>query len=114
MYTIYHNPKCGTSRDALKILHERGGEVRIVEYLKNCPSRGELRELIEKLSIKPEDLVRKTEPIFKEKYEGKQLTSAQWINAMVQDPILIERPIIVRDGKAVIGKGQQEVESILA
>ena len=113
MYTIYHNPRCGASREALKILHERGGEVRVVEYLKSCPSRGELSELIEKLCIKAEDLVRKKEPVFKEKYAGKKLTEAQWIAAMVNDPILIERPIIVRDGKAVIGRGEEEMAKIM-
>lgn len=113
MYTIYHNPRCGASREALKILHEKGGQVRIVEYLKSCPSKVELRQLIEKLGIKAEQLVRKKEPVFKEKYEGQTLTSAQWITAMVNDPILIERPIIVRDGVAVIGRGKEEMEKIL-
>ncbi len=114
MYTIYHNPRCGASRTALKILHEKGGEVRIVEYLKSCPSKVELKDLVEKLGIKPEDLVRKKEPVFKEKYAGKTLTSAQWITAMVDNPILIERPIIVRDGVAVIGRGEEQMEKILA
>jgi len=114
MYTIYHNPGCGASREALKILHERGGEVRIVEYLTSCPSKVELRGLIEKLGINAEDLVRKNEPVFKQKYAGKTLTDSQWISAMVTDPILIERPIIVRDGVAVIGNREDEIERILS
>lgn len=96
----------------MKILHERGGEVRVVEYLTHCPSKAELKGLIEKLGINAEDLVRKKEPVYKEKYEGKTLSADQWIAAMVKDPILIERPIIVRDGKAVIGRGE-EMEKIL-
>lgn len=114
MYTIYHNPKCGASQDALKILHERAGKVRIVEYLKTCPTKPELVVLIEKLGIRAEELVRKKEPVYVENFAGKQLTESEWIDALVKYPVLIDRPIIVKDGRAVIGRGQAELESILS
>jgi arsenate reductase len=111
--TIYHNPKCTKSRGTLALLQERGIEPRIVEYLKNPPSAAELRTIVDKLGIKPEQLVRKGEDIYKAKYAGKTLTDAQWIDAMARDPILIERPIVVRGNRAVIGRPPENVEQLL-
>ena len=111
--TIYHNPKCTKSRGTLALLQERGIEPRIVEYLKTPPTAGELRAIVEKLGIKPEQLVRKGEDIYKAKYAGRTLTDAQWIEAMVRDPILIERPIVVRGKRAVIGRPPENAEQLL-
>lgn len=113
MVTIYHNPKCTKSRATLGILQERGVEARIVEYLKSPPSKAELKAIIEKLGIRPEELVRKGEDVYKTKYAGKKLTDAQWIDAMISDPILIERPIVVSGSRAVIGRPPENVEQLL-
>lgn len=110
---IYHNPRCTKSREALALLNELHEEVEVVEYLKNTPSEEELRSLIKKLKIKPELLMRKKEPVFKEKFEGKKLTDDECIKAMVENPVLIERPIIVKNNKAIIGRPPQNIHDIL-
>ena len=111
--TIYHNPKCSKSRETLALLRARGVEPRIVEYLKSPPTAAELRAIIGKLGINAEQLVRKGEDIYKAKYAGKSLTEAQWIDAMVRNPILIERPVVVRGAKAVIGRPPENVVDLL-
>ena len=112
-YTIYHNPRCTKSRATLELLREHGIEPTIVEYLKDPPSAAQLKEIIDKLGIEPEALVRKSEEIYKSKYAGKSLSASQWIAAMVKDPILIERPVIVSGKRAVIGRPPENVESLL-
>lgn len=111
--TIYHNPRCTKSRATLELLEKRGIKPRIVEYLKDTPGAAELKTIVRKLGIKPEALVRKGEDVFKQKYAGKQLTDAQWIDAMIADPILIERPIVVTEGEAAIGRPPENVVRIL-
>ena len=111
--TIYHNPKCSKSRETLALLEGRGIRPRIVEYLKTPPSAAELSAIVARLGIRPESLVRKGEDIYKAKYAGKTLTDAQWIEAMVRDPILIERPIVVTGGKAAIGRPPERVLQLL-
>ena len=110
---IYHNPKCSKSRAALDLLRERGIQLRVVEYLKTPPSAAELRAIIAKLGISPEQLVRKGEQVYKERYAGKTLTDAQWIDAMVENPILIERPIVVSDDRAAIGRPLENVLEVI-
>jgi len=111
--TIYHNPKCSKSRETLALLEGRGIRPRIVEYLKTPPSAAELSAIVARLGIRPESLVRKGEDIWKSKYAGKTLTAAEWIEAMVRDPILIERPIVVVGGKAAIGRPPERVLELL-
>ena len=111
--TIYHNARCTKSRATLELLEKRGIKPRIVEYLKDTPTAAELKAILRKLGIKPEALVRKGEDVFKQKYAGKQLTDAQWIDAMIADPILIERPIVVTEGEAAIGRPPENVVRIL-
>jgi arsenate reductase (glutaredoxin) len=111
--TIFHNPKCGKSRSTLALIEGRGLTPKIVEYLKTPPTRAELKAILDKLGMKPEQLLRKGEEIFKTTYAGKSLTDAQWIDAMVQHPILIERPIVIRDNRAVLGRPPENVEALL-
>ena len=111
--TIYHNPKCSKSRETLALLEGRGIRPRIVEYLKAPPTAAELSAIVARLGIRPESLVRKGEDIYKAKYAGKTLTDAEWIEAMVRDPILIERPIVVAGGKAAIGRPPERVLELL-
>jgi arsenate reductase len=111
--TIYHNPKCSKSRATLALLEERGSRPRIVPYLETPPTAAELDTIVAKLGIRPEQLVRKGEDVYREKYAGKTLSDAEWIDAMVRDPILIERPIVVRGTRAVIGRPPENALTLL-
>jgi len=110
---IYHNPRCSKSRQTLQLIQEKNTEVEIIEYLKTPPTEKELEELLKKLNIDAEALLRKSEAVFKEKYKGKKLTNKEWIKAMVQNPTLIERPIVVKGNKAVIGRPPENVKALL-
>ena len=110
---IWHNPNCTKSRATLALLRERGLEPRIIEYLKSPPTAAELKLIVRQLGIRPEQLVRRNEDVFKAKYAGKTLTDDEWIGAMVADPILIERPIVVRGARAAIGRPPENVLPIL-
>jgi arsenate reductase len=112
-FTIYHNPRCTKSRATLALLQGRGIEPRVIEYLETPPTAAELKAIIGQLGISAEQLVRKGEDIYKTKYAGKTLTDAQWIEAMVRDPVLIERPIVVSGDRAVIGRPPENVEPLL-
>ncbi len=110
---IYHNPRCRKSREGLAILKEMNLDFEIVEYLKNPPSVKELSELIKKLNIKPVELVRKNEAIWKENYKGKDLTDDEIIKAMAENPKLIERPIVITEHSAILGRPPEIIRTIL-
>ena len=112
MITIYHNTRCSKSRCALEILQKKKADVRVVEYLKTPPSEKELKEVLKKLGMKAEEIIRKKEPLFKEEYKGKKLTEEQWIKILVKHPVLIERPIVVNGNKAVIGRPPENIKQI--
>ncbi len=112
-FTIYHNPRCSKSRQTLALLREQGVEPRIVEYLQAPPTAAELKAILTKLGLKPEQVVRKGEEVFKRKYAGTALTDAQWIKAMTTDPVLIERPIVVAGRRAVLGRPPENVQLLL-
>lgn len=101
---IYHNPRCSKSREAIGLLEENKCAFKIREYLKDPPTVKELKALLNQLGCKAIDLVRKSEVLYKENYEGKKVTDAQWIKILSANPILIERPIIIDGEKAVIGR----------
>ncbi len=110
---IYHNPRCSKSRQTLQILREKGVEPEVVRYLDTPPSKEELRELLQKLGLKPEDIVRKKEALYKEKYKGKNLSDEQWLEVLSQNPRLIERPIVIEGNKAVLGRPPERVLELL-
>lgn len=110
---IYHNPRCGKSREGLAILQESKMAFEIINYLGTPLSKDELTEIIKLLGIAPIDLVRKNEAIWKENYKGKNLSDSEIIMAMVKNPKLIERPIVINNGKAVIGRPPELIKSIL-
>jgi arsenate reductase len=110
---IYHNPRCGKSRAALALIVERGFVPRIVEYLNAPPSRDELARIVERLGIPAAGLVRHTEELYRTRYAGKHLTEAQWLEALAADPILIERPIVVRGSRAVVARPPERVLELL-
>lgn len=111
--TIYHNPRCTKSRATLALLQERGIEPRIIEYLKNPPTESELTRIVSLLGIEPQQLVRKGEDTYKTNYADKELSDAEWIKAMVEHPILIERPIVVKDDRAALGRPPENVLELL-
>ena len=110
---IYHNARCSKSRAACTLLTEGGLQVEIVNYLENPPTRKELRDLAAKLGMAPSELVRRGESIYKERYAGLDLSEEAWLEALVAHPILLERPILVRGEKAVIGRPPERVLELL-
>ena len=113
MLKILHNPRCRKSRETLSLIQGKGIEVEIVEYLKEAPSADELRSILEMLQLSPEQLLRKGEAVFKENFKGKDLTNEEWIEAMVTNPVLIERPIVIKGDQAVIGRPPENVNAFL-
>lgn len=113
MTTIYHNPRCSKSRQTLQLLEEKNEELNIVKYLEEPPTKEELKRILELLNIKPIVLVRKNEQIWKDNFKGKDLSQEEIINAMLDNPKLIERPIVVKGAKASIGRPPENVLSIL-
>lgn len=112
--TLYHNPRCSKSRSALAILEEKSIQPAVVEYLKAPPTRDELRSILKKLGMNPEQIVRKGEDVYKQKFAGKTLTDEQWLDALAQNPILIERPIVVKGDRAVLGRPPENVLELIA
>ena len=110
---IYHNPRCRKSREALDLLKKHTNNITVVEYLKKSFSTNELTELIRKLKLQPIELIRKTETVWKESYKEKSLSDEDLIQAMVKHPKLIERPIIVNEKGAVVGRPVDKVLKLL-
>ncbi len=110
--TIYHNPRCGKSRQTLALLRERGVEPRIVEYLKTPPSAAELKQILAMLGMTAQELLRKKEAAAAGIDPGK-LSENRLIEAMVRNPIVIERPIVVSGGKAALGRPPGAVVKVL-
>jgi len=110
---IYHNKRCSKSRAACQLIAERGIDAEIVDYLATPPSREELRALVAKLGLKPEEIVRRGEAVFKEHYAGRTLSDEEWLEALATHPILIERPIAVRGERAVLGRPPEKVLELL-
>jgi len=113
MIKIYHNPRCTKSRQGLALLEASGKTFEVIKYLENVPKSEQLKAIISKLGIKPIDLIRKNEAIWKSDYKGKILSDAQIIEAMVANPKLIERPIVINGNKAVIGRPTELILNII-
>ncbi len=113
MIKIYHNPRCSKSRACENFLSEIKQPHEVIRYLDNPLSFEEIKSLLGKLEIPAEELIRKSEKIWKENFKGKILTEEQLIEAMVHNPILIERPIIVNGNRAVIGRPLENIDKIL-
>ncbi|MFN3917447.1 MAG: arsenate reductase (glutaredoxin) [Flavobacteriales bacterium] len=110
---IYHNPRCTKSRQTLELLKEKGQNPEVIEYLKSPPSQAELKQLLDALKLPAEDIIRKGETLYKEKYKGKNYSNEAWIKIMVENPILIERPIVVNGKKAALGRPPENVLNVL-
>jgi arsenate reductase len=113
MIKIYHNNSCSKSREALKALVQSGSEFEVINYLDEVPSIAELKSILAKLQLKPIDIVRKTEKIYLEKFKGKSLTDEEWITALHENPILIQRPIVVDGDLAVVARSEEELDKII-
>jgi len=110
---IFHNPRCSKSRQTLNILKDNNIEVEIIEYLKEPPTKAELKSILKKLGKKPFEIIRKGEAIYKENFKGKDFSDEEWIDIMVKNPKLIERPIVFDDKKAVIGRPPESVKEMM-
>lgn len=111
-YIVYHNSRCSKSRCALDYLSEKQIEFTVIEYLKETPSKRELKSLLKKLGMKAQDLIRKNEDEYKSLFEGKTLSENEWINAMIKYPKLIERPIVVKGDKAIIARPTEKIDDL--
>ena len=114
MLKIYFKPNCSTCQTALKLIKDHSDEeIQIVEYLVETPTQKELKEMVKMLGIKPFELVRKKEPLYKEVYEGMKITGSEWIRILTKNPILIERPIVVDGNKAIIGRPVEKIVNFI-
>ncbi len=112
--TIYHNPRCSKSRKTLELLRERGIEPHIIDYLATPPDAAKLGELLDGLGMSPRDLMRKKEaPYTDNNLADESLSRDALIDAMIADPILMERPIVVTNGKFAIGRPPEAALEIL-
>ncbi|MBC7451587.1 MAG: arsenate reductase (glutaredoxin) [Cytophagales bacterium] len=112
MITIYHNPRCQKSRAALTYIESIGDAIMVVDYLKTPPTITEIKSILKKLKIKPENLIRTKEELYKSTFKGKQFTDEQWIKILSEHPILIERPIILKGTYGVIGRDEESLKKI--
>lgn len=113
MIQIYYNSRCGKSRECLAFLEDSGQEFEVVKYLDEILSFDELKSVIKKLNIKPIELIRRKEKIWIENFKDKMLTDDEIILAMISNPILIERPIVINGEKAVIARPLDKINAII-
>jgi arsenate reductase (glutaredoxin) len=102
MYQIYHNPRCRISRRVLEEIKRTESVFEVKEYLKDIPSIKALKVLLVKLNLSPIQIIRQNEEIFKKKFKGKTFSDEEWLQIIHENPVLIERPIVVKNNKAVI------------
>jgi arsenate reductase len=110
---LYHNNRCGKSRSALALLREKGLEPEVRYYLVEPPSPPQLRELLRKLGMKAEALVRKNEPLYRGKFSGRTFSEEEWVDILAANPILIQRPVFIRGERAVVGRPPEKVLELL-
>jgi len=113
MITIFHNPKCRKSRLGLQYLQDKDLLYTVVEYLKTPFSRQQFKDLLMKLNMRPFEIVRTQEDDFKEKFKGKNFTDEEWITILLENPKLIQRPIVVKNHKAVLAQPVDEIDRLL-
>ena len=113
MITIYHNPKCKKSRSGLEYLKEKGLDFTVVEYIRNPISREVLKDILMKMNVRPQELVRTHEDVYKSDFAGKQFNDEEWIDILLEYPRLIKRPIVVKGYRAVVAEPPEEIERLL-
>jgi arsenate reductase (glutaredoxin) len=113
MITIYHNPRCSKSRDGVCFLEENKIEFETIKYIDETLTKRELLSILKKLNYKPIELVRTKEKIWIDNFKNKQLSDDEVINAMIQNPKLIERPIVINGNKAIVARPTEKINEIL-
>lgn len=111
---IYHNNRCSKSRQACSLIDQEGIKAKVIEYIKNPLSEKQIKDLLKKLNMKAEELVRKNEELYKTNYKGKTISESEWIKILSENPVLIERPIVVCGDKAVVARPPEKVLEIIA
>lgn len=111
--TVYHNPRCSTCRNVMGVLEKSNCEIEIIEYLKDFPTKKELKDLLAKLGLKPHDIIRTKEEVYQKKFAGKNFTDAEWLQVILENPVLLQRPILVDGYKAIIGRPIEKVIDLL-
>lgn len=110
---ILHNPRCKKSRETLQILKDHNVEPEVIQYLKNPPTAAEIIAIAGKLQIPVSKMIRRGEKVYKEYFKDRDLSNEAWAEALSENPILIERPIVIRDERAVIGRPPESVKALL-
>ncbi|MBE9484110.1 MAG: arsenate reductase (glutaredoxin) [Bacteroidetes bacterium] len=113
MIKIYHNPRCKKSRAGLQYLREKGIEPEVIEYLKTPLSEADVKDLLVRLHKKPTEIIRTQEAIYKSDFKGKNFTDDEWVKILLEYPKLIQRPIVVKGPKAVLGDPASEIDVLL-
>ena len=110
---ILHNPRCRKSRETLQIIEDKGVKVEIVKYLEQPPSSEELKAIVAKLGCSVTDIIRKGESIYKDEFKGKEIDEEEWFTILSENPKLIERPIVIKQNKAIVGRPPENVLELL-
>jgi arsenate reductase (glutaredoxin) len=113
MLTIFYNPKCKKSREGLKYIKEKGIDAEVINYINDGISEQQIKDILKKLNLRPEDIVRKQEDIYRKELKGKNFNDIEWIKILSENPKLIQRPIVVARHKAVIAQPPNKVEELL-
>ncbi len=110
--TIYHNQRCSKSREALALLNEYPHSIEIIEYLKTPLTAGQVEDIAARLDVSPEQLIRKEESVYKDYYKGKKLNDKEWVRVLVENPILLQRPIVLKGDRGVIARPPELVKDL--
>ena len=110
---IYHNPRCRKSRETLELIKSKGIDPEVIEYLKSPLTKEEIKSILEKLGLNAKDIIRKNESIFKEEFKGKVETEDEILKMLVENPKLIERPIVIENNEAIIGRPPENVLKLI-
>jgi len=110
---IYHNPRCSKSRQALQLLNDQQVDVQVIDYLKQAPGREQLATLCEQIGCRPQDLLRRGEELYKQQYQERELSDDETLDALVAYPSLLQRPIVVGPGGAVIARPPEKATDVL-
>lgn len=113
MMKFYHNPRCRKSREGLQFIKDKGLDAQVIDYFKNPITEKELQEIVMKLGKKPVEIIRTQEEYYKKNLKGRNFTDVEWIKILVENPKLIQRPIVVEKHKAVIGQPPENINQLL-
>jgi arsenate reductase len=110
---IYHNGECSKCKETSELLEGKGFEIKYRFYLFEPPGEEELKDVLRKLDMQPSQVIRKSEPLYIEQYEGKKMTEEEYLQAILDNPVLLQRPIVIKGDKAIIARPPEKVLEIL-